>query len=254
MRYTGRIRMGYLKSIDEIGIHFKGCLTVTLIIFLILSLLAVGDESAAESAATWNANGISLYGQGKYVEALQAFNNALEFDPLSAQIWYNKGNSLYSQANYDEAINAYDKVVELDPQYASAWFAKGKALRYLDRFEEAIKAFDNAIECDPNFAEAWYNKGFVLNLLGKDDEARLALSRSEELGYTDSVNGDNSTEMDQTRNQLGTRGSNAPKPKVLSGYTARDFSVPLNPYAQTNDAEWAIRGSGRVGRPSYPNG
>lgn len=246
--------MWRFRSIDEIGIHFMECLTFTLIIFLILSFPVIGDESAAESAATWNANGISLYSQGKYVEALQAFNNALEFDPLSPQIWYNKGNSLYSQANYDEAINAYDRVIELDPQYASAWFAKGKALRYLDRFEEAIKAFDNAIECDPNFAEAWYNKGFVLNLLGKDDEARAALSKSEELGYTDSVNSDSSPdEKDQLTNQLGMTESNSPKPKVLSGYTARDFAVPLNPYAQTNNEEWAVRGSGRVGRPNYPN-
>jgi tetratricopeptide (TPR) repeat protein len=86
-----------------------------LIVFAVLYVpLSIGYDAQPDSAATWNENGTSLYGQGKYSEALQAFNNALEFDPSYPQTWYNKGNALYSQGKYDEAIQAYDKVVELD--------------------------------------------------------------------------------------------------------------------------------------------
>ena len=139
---------------------------------------AICSDAQSESAAAWNENGTSLYNQGKYSEALQSFNNALEFDTRSPQIWYNKGNALYSQGKYDEALKAYDKVVELDPQYTDAWFAKGKALYYQRKYDEAILACDKVIELNPQDADAWNIKNKALNALGITVEANQALDKA----------------------------------------------------------------------------
>ncbi|HON37088.1 MAG TPA: tetratricopeptide repeat protein, partial [Methanothrix sp.] len=62
--------------------------------------------------------------------------------------WYNKGIDLDSQGKYDEAIQAYDKAIEIDPQYTEAWSNKGVTLAEQGKYDEAIQAYDKAIEID----------------------------------------------------------------------------------------------------------
>jgi tetratricopeptide (TPR) repeat protein len=41
--------------------------------------------------------------------------------------WNNKGDALLNQGKYDEAIQAYDKAIQLDPKFAAVWNNKGDA-------------------------------------------------------------------------------------------------------------------------------
>ena len=66
--------------------------------------------------------------------------------------WNNKGIALYSQGKYNEAIKAYDEAIKLDPKYAMAWNNKGLALNSQGKYNEAIKAYDEAIKLDPKYA------------------------------------------------------------------------------------------------------
>jgi tetratricopeptide (TPR) repeat protein len=170
----------YRRSANEWQ-SIRGFLIFVLTVLAILCVPVIGNDTQIESAAAWNENGTSLYSQGKYNESIQAFNNALEFDPVSPQIWYNMGNAFYSLGKYDEAITAYDKVVELDPTYAYAWFAKGKALNYQTKYDEAIQCFNKSIELNPRDSEAWYNKGYALLKLSKNDEAIQSLDKVIEI-------------------------------------------------------------------------
>ena len=89
----------------------------------------------------------------------------------TAEDWYNGGTALSIQGKYDDAIKAYDEAINLDPNLAAAWDDKGNALNSLGRYDEAFKACDEAIRLDPKDAMAWGNKGNALNGLGKYDEA-----------------------------------------------------------------------------------
>jgi tetratricopeptide (TPR) repeat protein len=56
------------------------------------------------------------------------------------------GFLLREQGRYDEALSAFDRAVEIDPQYTMAWNNRGTTLASLGRYDEAILACDKAIE------------------------------------------------------------------------------------------------------------
>ena len=139
------------------------------------------DTSKVQFPGDWNNKGDALYNQGKYDEAIQAYDRAIEIDPEDAETWGNKGDALYNQGKYDEAILALDRVIELDPEYSMAWNNKGYAFVLQGKYEEAIQALDKAIELDPNNANAWDSKGEALRRQGKYEEAIQALNKAIEL-------------------------------------------------------------------------
>ena len=78
-----------------------------------------------EDADTWMGKGTVLRDQGKYDQALQAYEKSIELDPKFAYPWYGKGTVLRDQGKYDQALQAYEKSIELDPKYAYPWNGKG---------------------------------------------------------------------------------------------------------------------------------
>ena len=78
---------------------------------------------------------------------------------LTAEDWNYKGNAIADQGKYDEAVHAYDKAIELEPKYSDAWNNRGEAFHNWGKFDEAIRCFDKAIEINPKNAFAWNNKG-----------------------------------------------------------------------------------------------
>jgi tetratricopeptide (TPR) repeat protein len=57
----------------------------------------------------------------------------------------NKGVALSRLGKYTEAIEVYDRALQLDPEYVSAWNNKGVVLSRLGKYAEAIEAFDSAL-------------------------------------------------------------------------------------------------------------
>ncbi len=55
--------------------------------------------------------------------------------------WHRKGVALDKLGRYEEALQAYDKALELKPNDFNAWNRKGVALDKLGRYEEAQIAF-----------------------------------------------------------------------------------------------------------------
>jgi tetratricopeptide (TPR) repeat protein len=132
-------------------------------------------------ANVWISKGNILYNQGKYGEAVKAYDEAIKIDPKSASAWFNKGLALDELGKYDEVIKAYDQAIKLEPNEAAAWNNKGNALGELGKYSDAIKAYDQAIKIYPNEAIYWSNKGGTLNELGKYSEAINACEKAIKL-------------------------------------------------------------------------
>lgn len=138
-----------------------------------------------DAAMVWVNKGNALYNQGKYEDAVEAYDEAIKLDTENTPAWLAKGLALDELERYYEAIEAYDEVIKLDPEIAAAWNDKGVALGKLDKDDEEIAAYEKAIKLDPNTALYWTNKGMVLNGQGKYTKAIEAFNRAIRLDPND---------------------------------------------------------------------
>jgi tetratricopeptide (TPR) repeat protein len=82
-----------------------------------------------------------------------------------------RGEGLHVQGRFAEALAAYERALELDPKFAFAWTGKGTMLYFLGRDEEALAAFERALALAPKDASAWTGKITALKRLRLTGEA-----------------------------------------------------------------------------------
>ncbi|NEQ36182.1 MAG: tetratricopeptide repeat protein [Okeania sp. SIO3I5] len=129
----------------------------------------------------WNNKGNTLSDLGRYEEAISAYDKALGIKQNSHDSWIFKGNSLSDLGRYEEAISAYDKALEVKPDDDESWLLKGNALINLEKYEQAISAYDKALEIKPDQDEACFYKGNALINLGKYEQAIAAYEKAIEI-------------------------------------------------------------------------
>jgi tetratricopeptide (TPR) repeat protein len=135
-------------------------------------------------ADAWANKGWALNNLGKYSEAIKAYDKAIELNPQDANSWNNKGWAFNNLGNFAETIIVCEKAIELNPQLAEAWSNIGNALLNQNKYDDAIRAYDNATDINPQYAKVLYNKGVALQKLGRNSEAQAAYDRAKELGYS----------------------------------------------------------------------
>lgn len=108
---------------------------------------------------------------GRHIEAIIAFDKALEINPKFTETWHGKGAALYKLGRFDSAIECFDKALEINPNFIEAWNNKGTALYNLGKRDSAIECFDKALKLNPEFTEARHNKRIALGSIGRHQGA-----------------------------------------------------------------------------------
>jgi len=111
------------------------------------------------------------YLEKRYIEALAAYEQAIDIDPYNALAYSNKGDVLYALKRYEDALNAYEDANQLYSENAMIHNGKGKTLYKLHYYEDALAAHDEALRIDPNLAEAYRDKADVLEALATQARA-----------------------------------------------------------------------------------
>jgi protein O-GlcNAc transferase len=60
-----------------------------------------------------------------------------------------------------DALSAYEKALQLRPDLAGVWLGRGNSFHRLGRYDDAIAAYDRALAVMPNLAEAWLGRGNI---------------------------------------------------------------------------------------------
>ena len=138
-------------------------------------------EIDSDSHDAWNNRGWALDQLGKYSEALDSHDKALNIDPGSYNAWTGRGVMLERLGQYSKAIASHDKALKIKPDYDLAWYNRGVSLRKLGKYSEAVASYDKALEIKPDYHEAWYNRGNSLYELGKYSEAVTSHDKAVEI-------------------------------------------------------------------------
>ena len=119
--------------------------------------------------------GISLESQGKFQQALNAYDRAASVLPDEPRILYNIAHALHSMDNFVGAEAAWRNLLEVDPSAAEAHFALGNLHADRRRFLEASVSYLAAADLAPDFYQAYSNLGMVLFELGQLTGAESAI-------------------------------------------------------------------------------
>jgi tetratricopeptide (TPR) repeat protein len=114
---------------------------------------------------------MALAAQGKLPQAIQQYEQALQFLPDYGEAYNNLGIALAAQGKLLEAIQHYERAIQLKRDFAEAHNNLGNALDNQGKPSEAIEHYERAIQLKPDYAEAYYNAGLVLTRQGKLPEA-----------------------------------------------------------------------------------
>ena len=108
--------------------------------------------------------GNSLYGRGKYDEALSRYQMAEVLEPDATAIHYNLGNALFRLGKYQEAARELDLVmIDKKPERrANAMYNIGNVAFKAGQLDPAIKAYAGALAINPSDRQAKQNLEFCL--------------------------------------------------------------------------------------------
>ena len=133
-------------------------------------------------AIAWLNYGNKLWRLEQYEEALSAFNQAIELEPMFYQAWYARGLMLKYQGQYQEAIESFNNAIQKsEDDFALAWRSRGETLALLNRYEEALVSFDQALRIKPRDFALNTSRGKVLQELQRKTEAISAYGRAIEI-------------------------------------------------------------------------
>ena len=133
--------------------------------------------------------GVLLYGrEGKYREAIVAFDKALEIDSKLSYVWNDRGICYRELGEFEEALKSFLRAVELAPDDVEVLYDLGETLekigiqqrdaKYLD---SALQTFHMVVEKSANNASAWNHIGVCLMEMGRTEESKVYFERARDV-------------------------------------------------------------------------
>ncbi len=164
--------------------------------------------------------GNSLFTEGRFEEAHEKYQQALEEDPSSEVIRYNLGDAEYKKNLYEEAIEAFSQASQTEePELqARASYNLGNALYRLGKLEDSIQAYKEALRIDPGDTDSKHNLEFVNSKLAEQEQQKQQDKQEKQedkkdQDQQDQENQDKSQneQGNQDQKQDGEQGQNTPE-------------------------------------------
>ena len=114
--------------------------------------------------------GLKLYYQRQFPEALKLFDQALVIDPLCYEALNAKGTTLAFQGNYDQVLALIQKALDLNPEFVYGNFNRGLANELAGRWDQAIAAYQKALQLDNRDTWSYYGIASIYGRQGNIDK------------------------------------------------------------------------------------
>lgn len=142
----------------------------------------------ARTAAITNDNswarlnlGLALQGEGKYAEAIESYQQALQIDPNYVLAHYNLGIAWQDLGRLELAVRHFETAIALNDRDVKAWLRLGGALGQAGNLPRAESCFRKALMLDERSAQARFNLGLTLLARGRPEDGLTELQESAAL-------------------------------------------------------------------------
>lgn len=125
--------------------------------------------------------GVTLSAQGRFEEAVEAYQQAVKTGSQRVQLHNNLGNALGRLGRNKESLAEYLIAVQLAPQNPLVHFGIGRQLAALGQLDAALGEFAEATRLAPSYAAPQLEAGKVLFKLGRDKDGLLAFQNAVRL-------------------------------------------------------------------------
>jgi lipoprotein NlpI len=124
--------------------------------------------------------GDSLFEKEDYEQALAAYNEAIESEPIPEAFCNRSCVSLHME-EYERALNDCDEAIRLNSRLVQAYCNRGTVFLETGKLALAIENYETALAIQPTFPLAISNRAFVFLLKGEFDRAISDCDRAIEL-------------------------------------------------------------------------
>ena len=126
----------------------------------------------------WNNLGLLAAWEGRMVEAIQYFQEALRLSPDHLIALKNLGNAFRQQKRPDEARRAFERALAVNPQDPEANYSLGMVFAQINDTEHAYNYLQRALKFRPDYPEALNNIGVLYMRTGRPKEAVASFLQS----------------------------------------------------------------------------
>ncbi len=142
---------------------------------------AIPAADARTQSFKLQSEGMRLYKEGKYKDAVEAFRQVVNINLNSFMAFYYLGICLNADRRYGEAIEPLKIALDLQPDYVQAHLALGDAFLKQGDTGEARAEYLRALELQPGYAPAHDGLGRLFETMGRDDEAEQQYRKALEI-------------------------------------------------------------------------
>lgn len=117
--------------------------------------------------------------------ALADYTESHKLAPQDSRPLNNQGLLLLSLGRYNEAHNALDAAIDLSKASSQLYFNRAIIRENLGKYDEALQDYDKALVLNSRHAEALYNRGVLHQRMGNRERACSDLQKVSDLGLPD---------------------------------------------------------------------
>lgn len=171
------------------------------IVMLLLLYLSTCGFSFFESENSEVADGNKAYADQEYPDALSHFDQAAEEMGSLSEIQFNRGATLYKQGEFGEAMEAYLGALNGadDPLKAKLYYNMGNTLLQQGKLNEAIDSYKRSLRIGPGDRDAIFNLELAMHIL--EEEKKKQEEQKDKEDQEEGEQGEDQQQGDQQQEE-----------------------------------------------------
>jgi len=148
---------------------------------LLVCSLSLKAESSSEGKQSAFSQGMVLFGEEEYEEALEKFLQVTKEEPQNANAYYYLGEVYSELGEYENAAGAYENALRLNPEFKDLHYKLGLAYYQMKEYQKAVGELEVAKLYKPEDAMVYYYAGLSYYNLKRYYKVPLLLKKAGEL-------------------------------------------------------------------------